>query len=181
METDQKMTRLRFGVFELDVEGEQLLKDGRLVSLQPQPFKLLCLLAGQAGKLVTREEIRAALWKRETFVDYEQGVNFAIAGARRPRRGRRASRLCPDRSEARVQIRGACRRAGVGHPASPAGSDRHRASAEGHVGEHRRAETCRTAPAEATESPGARHRPRRPRIDPADSSVLTRPVPLQAD
>src|SRR5688500_17808475 len=76
------MTRLRFGVFELDVEGEQLLKDGRAVSIQPQPFKLLCLLAGQAGKLVTREEIRAALWMQETLFEYEQGVHFAIKQVR---------------------------------------------------------------------------------------------------
>src|SRR5262245_24619755 len=69
-------------MFELDLEAEQLLKNGRLVHLQPQPFKLLCLLTSQTGKLVTREEIRAALWKDDTFVDFEQGVNFAIKQVR---------------------------------------------------------------------------------------------------
>jgi DNA-binding winged helix-turn-helix (wHTH) protein len=73
---------LRFGTFELDLEAEQLLKNGRLVHLQPQPFKLLCLLTSQTGKLVTREEIRAALWKDDTFVDFEQGLNFAIKQVR---------------------------------------------------------------------------------------------------
>jgi DNA-binding winged helix-turn-helix (wHTH) protein len=73
---------LRFGTFELDLEAEQLLKNGRLVHLQPQPFKLLCLLTSQTGKLVTREEIRAALWKDDTFVDFEQGVNFAVKQVR---------------------------------------------------------------------------------------------------
>ncbi len=77
-----KAALLRFGTFELDLEAEQLLKNGRRVHLQPQPFKLLCLLTSQTGKLVTREEIRAALWKDDTFVDFEQGVNFAIKQVR---------------------------------------------------------------------------------------------------
>jgi DNA-binding winged helix-turn-helix (wHTH) protein len=77
-----KAALLRFGTFELDLDAEQLLKNGRLVHLQPQPFKLLCLLTSQTGKLVTREEIRAALWKHDTFVDFEQGVNFAIKQVR---------------------------------------------------------------------------------------------------
>jgi DNA-binding winged helix-turn-helix (wHTH) protein len=42
----------------------------------------LCLLAGQAGRLVTREEIQSTLWKGDTFVDFEQGVNFAIKQVR---------------------------------------------------------------------------------------------------
>ena len=49
---------LRFGAFELDIEAERLLRNARSVRLQPQPFRLLCLLAGQAGRVVTREEIR---------------------------------------------------------------------------------------------------------------------------
>ena len=73
---------LRFGLFELDTRAERLLKDGRTVRLQPQPFKLLCLLAGQAGRLVTREEIQQALWSSDTFVDFEQGVNFAVKQVR---------------------------------------------------------------------------------------------------
>jgi len=73
---------LRFGIFELDSEAEQLHKNGRVVRMQPKPFKLLCLLAGQAGKLVTREEIQKALWNAETFVDFDQGVNFAIKQVR---------------------------------------------------------------------------------------------------
>jgi DNA-binding winged helix-turn-helix (wHTH) protein len=73
---------LRFGAFELDIEAERLLKNGRTVKLQPQPFKLLTLLAGLKGQLVTREQIRTALWSGDTFVDVEQGVNFAIKQVR---------------------------------------------------------------------------------------------------
>jgi DNA-binding winged helix-turn-helix (wHTH) protein len=64
----------RFGSFELDMDAERLLKNGRTIRVQPQPFKLLCLL--------TREEIQAALWAGDTFVDFDQGVNFAIKQVR---------------------------------------------------------------------------------------------------
>ena len=72
----------RFGLFELDTESEQLLKGGRTVKIQQQPYKLLCVLITQAGKVVSRDEIRAALWPAETFVDYDQGVNFAMKQVR---------------------------------------------------------------------------------------------------
>lgn len=72
----------RFGSFELDLEAQQLLKNSRMVRLQPQPFKLLCLLVSLRGQLVTREQIRGALWSEDTFVDVEQGVNFAIKQVR---------------------------------------------------------------------------------------------------
>jgi len=73
---------VRFGAFELDLEAERLLKNGRQVRLQPQPFKLLRLLTAQPGRLVTREEIQASLWTNDTFVDFEQGVNFAVKQVR---------------------------------------------------------------------------------------------------
>jgi len=73
---------VRFGIFELDAEAEQLRKNGRTIRLQPQPFKLLKLLLAEPGRLVTREEIRAALWTGDTFVDFDQGVNFAIKQVR---------------------------------------------------------------------------------------------------
>jgi DNA-binding winged helix-turn-helix (wHTH) protein len=73
---------LRFGVFELDTESDQLLKNGLAIRLKPQPFKLLKLLVNEAGRVVTREQIRAELWTGDTFVDFDQGVNFAIKQVR---------------------------------------------------------------------------------------------------
>jgi DNA-binding winged helix-turn-helix (wHTH) protein len=78
MQPQTKVRILRFGVFELDLDAQLLLREGRIVRLQPQPFKLLCLLAESSGKVVSREEIRSALWSGDTFVDFDQGVNFAI-------------------------------------------------------------------------------------------------------
>jgi DNA-binding winged helix-turn-helix (wHTH) protein len=67
-----------FGAFELDVEAGELRRDGRRVKLQPQPFRLLRLLASRPGHLVTRDDIRRELWPDGTFVDFDQAVNFAI-------------------------------------------------------------------------------------------------------
>jgi DNA-binding winged helix-turn-helix (wHTH) protein len=82
MSNGDKASVLRFGVFELDIQSDQLLKNGLAIKLKPQPFKLLKLLINEAGRVVTREEIRAELWTGDTFVDFEQGVNFAIKQVR---------------------------------------------------------------------------------------------------
>lgn len=69
---------LRFGAFELDRDAQQLRKGGVLLRLQPQPFKMLAVLAARAGQVVTREEVRYELWGNETFVDFEQGLNYCM-------------------------------------------------------------------------------------------------------
>ena len=69
---------LRFGVFELDATTGELRKNGILLKLQPQPAKVLILLARRSTELVKREEIKDALWGGETFVDFEQGLNSCV-------------------------------------------------------------------------------------------------------
>ena len=71
-------TVVRFGTFELDLKNEQLRKSGLLVKLPPQPLKILVSLSTHAGQLVTRQELRDQLWGPETFVDFEQGLNYCI-------------------------------------------------------------------------------------------------------
>lgn len=68
----------RFGAFEVDPDAGELRKNGVLVRLPPQPFRLLLLLAGRSGHVVSRDEIKKQLWGAETFVDFDQGVNFSI-------------------------------------------------------------------------------------------------------
>jgi TolB-like protein len=43
---------------------------------------VLALLAEHAGDLVSREELRQRIWGDDTFVDFERGLNFAIAQIR---------------------------------------------------------------------------------------------------
>ena len=76
LDATQKL--LRFGVFELNLDTEELRKDGTLIKLAPQPFRLLAMLASHAGQVVTREEIQKQIWGDDTFVDFEHGMNQCI-------------------------------------------------------------------------------------------------------
>jgi DNA-binding winged helix-turn-helix (wHTH) protein/tetratricopeptide (TPR) repeat protein len=69
---------LRFGAFGLNLDTEELRKDGTLIKLAPQPFRMLALLASHAGQVVTREEIQKQIWGDDTFVDFEHGMNQCI-------------------------------------------------------------------------------------------------------
>lgn len=69
---------LRFGSFELHSEPKELRHHGDLVKLPPQPFKVLEILARKGGQVVTRAEIREQVWCGDTFVDFEQGLNFCV-------------------------------------------------------------------------------------------------------
>ena len=69
---------LRFGVFELNLDSEELRKDGTPIKLPPQPVKVLALLATRAGLVVTREEIQKEIWGDETYVDFDHGLNQCI-------------------------------------------------------------------------------------------------------
>jgi len=68
----------RFGDFEFDPTSGELHKDGLKVRLQEQPFQILTLLRKRPGEVVTREEVRQALWPGDTFVDFDVGLNSAI-------------------------------------------------------------------------------------------------------
>ena len=70
--------RYRFGEFEFDPSSGELRKDGLKVRLQEQPFQILTLLLKRPGEVVTREEVRQALWPGDTFVDFDVGLNSAI-------------------------------------------------------------------------------------------------------
>ncbi len=75
---DKNPIGYRFGVFELNLETKELRRNGVRVRLAQQPGQLLALLLGQAGNLVTREEIRTRLWPPDTFVDFDNSVNSAV-------------------------------------------------------------------------------------------------------
>jgi TolB-like protein/Tfp pilus assembly protein PilF len=72
------VSRLRFDVFELDLGSGELRRRGALIKLQPQPFKVLALLAGRSGQLVTRDEIQKQVWTDDTFVNFDQGLNYCV-------------------------------------------------------------------------------------------------------
>jgi DNA-binding winged helix-turn-helix (wHTH) protein len=69
---------IRFGAFELDAASGELRKAGIPIKLQPQPFRVLTLLAERAGHVVGREEIQHVLWDGDTFVNFDRSINFCI-------------------------------------------------------------------------------------------------------
>ena len=71
-------TILSFGAFELDAGRAELRLKGDIVKLARQPLKVLELLVRRSGEVLTREEIRKQVWSDDTFVDFEQGLNFCI-------------------------------------------------------------------------------------------------------
>jgi TolB-like protein/DNA-binding winged helix-turn-helix (wHTH) protein len=72
-----KRPKIRFGVFEVDLQARELRKQGFKVKLQEQPFQILSMLLERPGEIVTREEIRKRLWPADTFVDFDSGLNRA--------------------------------------------------------------------------------------------------------
>jgi Tol biopolymer transport system component/DNA-binding winged helix-turn-helix (wHTH) protein len=69
--------KIRFGVYELDREALELRKHGMVLRLQEQPFRVLAMLAGRPGEIVTREELQEQIWGN-TFVDFDQSLNKAV-------------------------------------------------------------------------------------------------------
>jgi DNA-binding winged helix-turn-helix (wHTH) protein len=71
-------TRYRFGLYEADPRSGELLREGRKIKLQEQPFQVLLALLERPNEIVTREELRLRLWPSDTFVDFDHGLNTAI-------------------------------------------------------------------------------------------------------
>jgi Tol biopolymer transport system component/DNA-binding winged helix-turn-helix (wHTH) protein len=72
----------RFGPYELRSRPQELYKDGVRMKLRPQPIQVLNALVERAGEVLTRDEMRELLWPKETFVDFEHGLNAAISELR---------------------------------------------------------------------------------------------------
>jgi len=73
---------VRFGAFEVDLEGRRLLKRGVPITLREQSFQVLEALMERPGEIVGREELRRRLWASDTFVDFEVALNSAVSRLR---------------------------------------------------------------------------------------------------
>ncbi len=73
----------KLGPFEVDLDAGELHRGADRVQLQEQPFRLLALLVSSPGALVTREEVRAKLWPKGTYVDFDRSLNTAVKKLRR--------------------------------------------------------------------------------------------------
>ena len=116
--------RVRFGEFEADLRTGELWRAGAIVRIQDLPFRLLGALLERPGELVTRAELGQRLWGGDTFVDFEAGLNTAVAKLREalqdddaqiiqtiPKRGYRIATAVVDGREALQEARRPSRRA----------------------------------------------------------------------
>ena len=75
------MRVFRFGQFEARVDASQLLKQGRKVKLQEQPFRLLVALLERQGRVVSRQELKELLWPNG-LVEFDKSLDVAMAKLR---------------------------------------------------------------------------------------------------
>jgi DNA-binding winged helix-turn-helix (wHTH) protein/TolB-like protein len=73
---------VRFGVFEFDPESHELRRAGRLVALEPQPARALGRLIASAGAVVSRDDLKDAIWGRDTHVDFDRGLAYCLSQVR---------------------------------------------------------------------------------------------------
>jgi TolB-like protein/DNA-binding winged helix-turn-helix (wHTH) protein/Flp pilus assembly protein TadD len=82
MEPSRHTSVVRFGTYEIALHSGELRKAGVRIRVQQQPLRLLELLLERPGEVVTREELRSRIWPNESFGDFDQAVNVAIAKLR---------------------------------------------------------------------------------------------------
>src|SRR5215469_16937707 len=82
MEPPRNTSAVRFGTYEVSFQSGEVRKSGVKIRVQQQPMKLLEILLERPGEPVTREELRARVWPDESFGDFDQAVNIAIAKLR---------------------------------------------------------------------------------------------------
>src|SRR5689334_16030896 len=82
MERVRHMAIVRFGTYEVSLQSGEMRKGGVRIKVQQQPMKLLEILLERPGEVVTREELRSRVWTDESFGDFDQAVNIAIAKLR---------------------------------------------------------------------------------------------------
>lgn len=92
MLTQERSPTVRFGPYEADFREGILRKHGLPLKVQGKPLAVLCVLIENAGNIVSREELRRALWPDNTFVDFDKNLSSAVNKLR--------DALCDSASEA---------------------------------------------------------------------------------
>jgi DNA-binding winged helix-turn-helix (wHTH) protein len=70
--------RRRFFDYEISLETGELRRNGQPVPLERQPARVLARLVADAGSLVRREDLQAAVWGEDVHVDFNRGLNYCI-------------------------------------------------------------------------------------------------------
>ena len=67
-----------FDLFGFDSSTGELMREGCVVRLRPQPARVLEYLLERQGQLVSRGELQRAIWPEGTFVDFDYGLNSCV-------------------------------------------------------------------------------------------------------
>ena len=84
MDTDslQEITSLpryvRFGPFHIDRQRQQVYRGGAKLRLQGKVYQVLLVLIHSQGEVVTRDQLKQALWPADTHVNYDANVNTTV-------------------------------------------------------------------------------------------------------
>ena len=68
----------RFGQFQVDLQREELYRDGRRVKVQAKIYQALVVLIARPGDIITREEVCRQLWPESLNVNLDANVNTTI-------------------------------------------------------------------------------------------------------
>src|ERR1700722_6570478 len=69
---------VRFGPFHIDQLSQRVFRNGTPLRLQGKAYQVLILLLQRRGEVVTREELRHALWPAGALVNYETNTNTTV-------------------------------------------------------------------------------------------------------
>jgi DNA-binding winged helix-turn-helix (wHTH) protein len=77
-EASIKARYVRFGPFCIDQHRQQVSRNGVRLRLQGKVYQVLIVLLQKQGEVVTREELKQALWPADTHVNYDANVNTTV-------------------------------------------------------------------------------------------------------
>jgi DNA-binding winged helix-turn-helix (wHTH) protein len=72
-------TSYRFGSFLLDVFQRQLSRDDDVITLTPKAFDMLVLLVEHRHRVMSKEELMTAVWRRVRVGGQSQSVDLRSA------------------------------------------------------------------------------------------------------
>jgi len=73
-----KARYVRFGPFHIDQQRQQVFRSGTRLRLQGKVYQVLIALLQKQGEVVTRDELKQALWPADTHVNYDANVNTTV-------------------------------------------------------------------------------------------------------
>jgi len=75
---EQDYRYIRFGPFQIDRQRQQVSRSGTRLKVQGKVYQVLLALICKHGQVVTREELKQALWPSDTHVNFDANVNTTV-------------------------------------------------------------------------------------------------------